>query len=1141
MRVVRWTLAVLAVAVIAAAGVLFTLDSNSLKGPLTAWASARLGRTLTVDGPLSLEPGRTIRLSAERLRLGNAAWGSRPEMLLARRIVIELDAWSLIDRPVLIHRIEVDDLDLLLERTTDGDDNWQSGTRESEETGWRGSLPVVVDRVRMPNARVQFIGPRLTRPLDVHFDVLEQQRGGDGVLNFSGAGRANETELDLTARAGPFDRLMAGRNFEVTLDGHFGELRIESRARVDSLANPVNTEVNVKLEGADADYLATRLGVRNLGIGPLALTGTIAPAADGRGVQGTLSGRLGGFDIKANGALSDPATMQKMTVQIDVSGPDLSLLGGLAGMDRLPPEAFRLRANVARSRENLAINQVDLDLTDSSLRLRGSVSRLSALAGTDLELRISGSDVARFRRLLDIDGVATGPFELTGRIRQSDQGAEVIQLKSRTTLGELSVAGPLGAHPDYYGSRLRFEAAGPDLERVGVAFNVANLPAAAFSARGEFEWTRAGVVFRDSTLQADADRLTLNGRVGRQPLGRDTDVKFRIAGPDVRKPARALGMQRVPAVPYDLQGRLRRERGASRLDDLRGNLAGASVRLAGRVADTLSGGGTDLDLQIEGPALEAFAGLTPGYTLPAGPFRAAGGLKWTPETVEFRDLRLAAAGAEGRVDADIHLPMSAAAGRFDITARGPDLSRLLPAAGRVRRLTTSFDLRARGQANRGRWRFDEMRLDTGAGRIALAGDLDWSPDFSATALHLDVQLPNLARTGALFGRDWPALPLMLMADFSGTPTAFRMTQLSGKLGESDFSGQMSLALEKKKPELDLEVRSDFLDVTALTRDGAVEPAKPAAPSARRVIPDTPVPVQLLERVDGKIDITAARARILDSAFRDLRLVARLRDGGLTVEPLELQGPSGGKFVVRGEVVPGPDGARAELSASGRQTVLSLWSDTAAQAATRPKADLDVQLAASGRTWRELAATLDGRVRLVGGAGDAPVTGLELLLGNLWRELISTVTRGADARTIKLRCLALVAGIAGGVATTAPALAVQTENVNVITRGMLDLRNETLEFYLKTTPRSRLGVSAGEIINPYVKLAGPINAPRLAVDPKGTLFTGATAVATGGLSIVARSVWDRLFRAEDPCAAALAEAERLAAKPREKRRFPWLSR
>ena len=42
------------------------------------------------------------------------------------------------------------------------------------------------------------------------------------------------------------------------------------------------------------------------------------------------------------------------------------------------------------------------------------------------------------------------------------------------------------------------------------------------------------------------------------------------------------------------------------------------------------------------------------------------------------------------------------------------------------------------------------------------------------------------------------------------------------------------------------------------------------------------------------------------------------------------------------------------------------------------------------------------------------------------------------------------------------------------------------------------------------------APRLSVDEKGVLVTGGAAIATGGLSLLARGVWDRMSRSKTPC-------------------------
>jgi hypothetical protein len=220
----------------------------------------------------------------------------------------------------------------------------------------------------------------------------------------------------------------------------------------------------------------------------------------------------------------------------------------------------------------------------------------------------------------------------------------------------------------------------------------------------------------------------------------------------------------------------------------------------------------------------------------------------------------------------------------------------------------------------------------------------------------------------------------------------------------------------------------------------------------------------------------------------------------------------------------------QLSGTARQIMLSPWTDTPAQAATRPRADLDLQLAGQGRTWRELAASLEGKLRIAGGAGDTPAAGIDKLLGGLWSSLVRTVRGSNVPATMRLRCFAVVATATSGVVATAPVLAFQTDSVNVISHGAVNLRDETLEFYLRTTPRDRFSINAGEIINPYVKIVGPLNNPGLGVDAKGTLFTAGTAFATGGLSLIAQSLWDRMFRASDPCAAALTEADKLAARP-----------
>jgi hypothetical protein len=168
--------------------------------------------------------------------------------------------------------------------------------------------------------------------------------------------------------------------------------------------------------------------------------------------------------------------------------------------------------------------------------------------------------------------------------------------------------------------------------------------------------------------------------------------------------------------------------------------------------------------------------------------------------------------------------------------------------------------------------------------------------------------------------------------------------------------------------------------------------------------------------------------------------------------------------------------------------------------------------------------------------------MDLLFGGIWRDLVANVMPDVNARsTTPVRCLASFITLTDGVVQTAPAFVMQTEKVNVIAHGAANLGTEQVDFYLSTAPRrGRVDVTVAEIVNPYMKVTGSLASPRLGVDPKGVLFTGGAAVATAGISILAKGVWDRMFRADDPCAAAAAEAARLESGEPASRKtlIPW---
>jgi hypothetical protein len=116
---------------------------------------------------------------------------------------------------------------------------------------------------------------------------------------------------------------------------------------------------------------------------------------------------------------------------------------------------------------------------------------------------------------------------------------------------------------------------------------------------------------------------------------------------------------------------------------------------------------------------------------------------------------------------------------------------------------------------------------------------------------------------------------------------------------------------------------------------------------------------------------------------------------------------------------------------------------------------------------------------------------------------------------------LIANIEAGTVRGNPMLALQTSEVNLLTRGRIDLGSESLNLDIVTQPRRGLGISLGDLINPFTRIGGTLAHPRLVADPKSAALATGAGIATGGISVFAKKLRER-FLAGDPCVKALEQ-------------------
>jgi len=323
-----------------------------------------------------------------------------------------------------------------------------------------------------------------------------------------------------------------------------------------------------------------------------------------------------------------------------------------------------------------------------------------------------------------------------------------------------------------------------------------------------------------------------------------------------------------------------------------------------------------------------------------------------------------------------------------------------------------------------------------------------------------------------------------------------------------------------RPAITARLTSERLD---LRRDRPAAPAPEPAAADDRFIPAWEIPLARLPDLDAELDVHIASLYGAGMGGETVFLDAALRDGRLIVDRLETRGPRGR---IRVSLAVEPDAAPAyvaTLELDGRELYVAPPDEPAASLPERPPFEVTAALNARGANLRELAAGLDGRLKLQMGAGTIPRRGgllTTLVFEDFLSRTLETINPLIKSRDeVQLNCLVLVADIEAGTVRGDPVLALQTSEVNVLAGGQIDLGSESLNLDIATHPRRGLGVSLGDLINPFTRVGGTLASPALVADPKSAAFETGANIATGGVWILAKKLRSR-FLSGNPCANAL---------------------
>jgi uncharacterized protein involved in outer membrane biogenesis len=1128
---------------------------------LTTTLSETLGRRVEIQGAFQLDIGRRLTAEAKSIRIANPGWAENKDMLRVGTLLLECDLLSVLGDTFVIHRLELSDIEAVLEESRDGHTNWAFATKTETEPSLTpksdkaAALPVLIQHVSLREVTLSGVNPgRWERPLELHLAaVTGGQRAGDEAF-VDARGRIGDLPFALEGSAGKLTDVLRGGPISYRLSGDLGQTHLASQGTLDSLSPPLRPKLELTYSGPDIARVTQAMGAPKIAEGPFETRFHIQPG--GHGVSAAIRAQLGRLQLHADVSARDLTSAEDMDVSTQLTGENLAAFADLVGLPPLPKGSFTVDVGLQRDNGVTRIEKMTAAVGEHRVSIDGVIGAWPDLEDTRLVLEAQGPDLAVFTPAVSgikLGQLPPGAYTVSAVIESEKTGLRV--RPSRVTVaGYQATAEGLVATTNTVRAELSVTGAGPDLSMISRLADTIPLPPWPFEASGKIAITANDITLIGTSGTAGEHRVAVDGQIAFSARG-PVRLDVKGSGPSLQAVLQGLGYDIIPAAaPYQVEGNVEFAGKHIVVTATQARLgpSQASAKLsipdlgtpASLVIDVDEAKTTDLSTAL------ALAGVT--LDLPnAMPAAVSGQLKLAGDAIELSEVRGTIQTTGRTVEAPRSESLEDGAGRPDAGTEAPEPER--PATGPAAQ-TIPFRIEGGVAQGEDHTRIDNLQLTFGNIEARAHGQVGRWHSLSGTELGISVQAPDLDVVAAILDRPLPAGAIAFDGHLVGITDAVRIDRMKAQIGRSNVSGDLTLT-RGDPPTLTGRVRSTYLDFglfhpeielrtapearpAATAQPGktpttdteapgeSTAPAQEPAPEQKQkrklLIPDKPIELEILDKLEMDVVIRIDELRNFwqRGVLRDLAAEIVLEGNDLSVTDFRGADATGatvnGSLAIRHD----PDLTRLDLVLSGKQLRVGLAAAPGQELSTYPPTDLEARLTGAGNTYRQLAASLDGRIKVVQGEGRINNRSVDRLLSDVLYELFQALNPAAKSEaTTPVNCAVYIVDITDGIAEI-PSLVVQTDRLNIVSAGNVDLTTERIDVDFSTRPRKGIGLSASMITNPWVKLGGTLARPAITVNPEGATISTGAAVATGGLSILALGIWDRFLSARDPCGRAL---------------------
>ncbi len=1086
-------------------------------------ATRAIGREVKIDGPLTLDLGRTVEIMAGRVRLGNAPWSPEPSMLDIRDIHLVIETRSLFSGPLHFSRIVIPQATIIVHRDADQGLNWllTPETRKEEvaqPVPGEPVLPVVVGHLDAQQVSMLFRGPNLKADVPMiigQFSIIESELGN---LDITASGMLSNKPWNLEGDLGSVASLVSGKQIQAALQVNFSLSRLALNASAKNLAGLENVEVGLEFDGQDLLQITELLGLPEIAHGDFHLKSLIKASTEQ--VQATLHAKaselFADIDLEASGLDSDESLMN---AEVRANGPNLGAIASLLGLPGLEQKPFSLSGKFYREAGNTLFDNIVLDAPNTRVSLSGKLTRPPDYLDTRLDFRANLPNAGSLSRKMGLEWLTPGAAVVSASLERSESGLSLRRAELNLGGTRLVSSGTVGNLANLDGTRLTVELESPSAKQLGELLSQPDWPVLPIEAQAELEISSGQWSLSKLSTRLGEASVTATGYLGSGPEILQADLELSVDLPDMEPLGASLGLPAIPKLPAHGSARMKLAGQKIQLDSMALDLG--ILTLAGTVGVELNpetGHKIDSTLTAKGPNFRNAASYAGLDEAPELPWKASARVYADPQSLRLEnlDIELGATRIRGQAQYFPGLSGSHAA----LQAEGPDARNLLPILQQRALQPLPFTLAAEITRDPHGIRLQGARGNIAGLSLESSGTLgDW-PELDGSDLGFSLSSADLAASV----KNWsqaaaPSAAFELKGQISKTGSEV-ILKADSRIGEDSlfleghlFSGTpRKFTIKASGTELNLNRLEELWPTTA--------PSASSKPDKdTRIVPNLKFPAIWPDYLAGKATLDLDSLRHGEREFRNIHVEVKLDPQALEI-PVAQATLGDGKLSATLTAKPAESGVHAETTISGRDMKVAL-APASAGITARPPVDMDIQLNGRGAGLRELAGNLDGNIAISHGKGQILNS---VITSDFLAELARLLNplRQANAPTI-LQCGLIILNVKEGVVTTDIAMD-QTNRLLITALATANLKDERLEVLFTIMNREGIGVSATSIVNPYVKITGTLARPTLSFAPTRAAISYSAAVASGGLSVLAKGVWDRLASSGQQCEKELANRD-----------------